>query len=155
MSIVEKVNLGATIISVIVTGISIWFSIRASKSAKSAEKIKDDVLEKIHVLDFKEIVDLYRSKMLEFRSKTRDSDWFKGREVSPIIDPFETALTKLNSIYPMIKSCNLQEKVNELLPLVRCFHTLKRTKITSAIQLMEDIDRELQKCLHEKVGSIN
>lgn len=145
MNLIDNMDQHLTLISIIVTAVSVVCTIVSIVAARSTSKIKKEIVDKVNVLNYKEIVELYQSRMLEFRSRTRQQDWYKGKDVSYIIDPFETALSKLNSIYPFLENSeNIQKNVNELLPLIRRFDTLSIKKVESAIQLMEEIDRELR-----------
>lgn len=117
MTDVEKFNLILTIVSILVTIISIGFSIWSFRSAKKSKEYKEQTLQLKDTFDLERLLGIFQAKSRNFQEKTREKNWYKGVDPNHIITPFKDVLSSFGSIYHLIGDADqkkLKQKVHEL-----------------------------------------
>lgn len=115
MTIIENVNFWLTIISIIVTLVSIGFSIWSFSSAKSAKRYKDDVVFIKDTVELKKLMTQFLIESSTFQTNTRCTDWYKGIDVNIVISPFSEVLRSFGSVYYLFDSVDeIRSKIHTL-----------------------------------------
>ena len=95
MITIDKLNM-------ILTGISIIYSCKASKSAKVARQYKEETLHLREVLDLENLSSKFLAESKYFLDKTRSKDWYRGIDVNYIISPFKEVLSSFGKLYHLV-----------------------------------------------------
>lgn len=149
MTDIDIFNIILTSISIVVTIISIILSIWAFRSAKKAKQYKEEVLQFRDVLNLEGLLSRFLIESKYFLDKTRDINWYKGVDVTPIISPFREVLFSFGKSYHLINNyIIIKDKVHELNEIVQNYdkaNSFQRSKANSFIMEIADI---LQQELH-------
>lgn len=140
-----------TIISIICTVVSIIFAIVSICQAKKAWQYKEEVINVKDAMEIKAISETYKDARLKFLQETRADDWYKGKDVNPIISPMESALARIDSVFPLMKdSVPLKDMVNEVSSVIRQFDKCTKTSKRKAYDTLGEIGQLLQDVLHSQ-----
>ena len=122
--------MGWTIASTVFTVISIICSIISFRNAKKARQYKDEVVVFNDTIEIKGVLETFKEVRLKFIQETRTDDWYKGKDVNPVISPLEGVLAKIAVVYPIMEDPSvLKEKVKAVsTEIVRFDNSAKSAK---------------------------
>lgn len=142
-----------TIISIISTVVSIIFAIVSICQAKKAWQYKEEVINVKDAMEIKAISETYKDARLKFLQETRADDWYKGKDVNPIISPMESALARIDSVFPLMKdSVPLKDMVNEVSSVIRQFDKSTKVSKRKTYDTLGEIGQILQDVLHSQTA---
>lgn len=133
MTITDNINFWLTIISIVVTVISIVCSIISFKSAKKAKRYKEETLKFKETLDLRSLLNQFMIESQNFQNRTRNLNWYKGKDANLVINPFNKVLLSFGEYY------HLMENVNEIKAKV---HSLQDV-IQPYIRFTKDVQKEI------------
>jgi hypothetical protein len=148
----DNLNLLLTIVSIIVTLISIVFSIWSFLSARKAEQYKEETLQLRDTFDLERLLGTFQSKSRTFQEMTREKSWYKGIDPNHIISPFKEVLSSFGRIYYLISEKDretLKKKVHDLDQIVFDYDKAKYTDKKKVNVLI----REITDILHNEIHS--
>lgn len=150
----DVVNFIVTIISILCTVISIKYSIKANRAAKEAQGIKKKLRLTLSTINLKEFVDSYNNAKQLFLKETRSEDWYKGKDVSSIITPFDETLAKYTLLDFTVCNENLKGKIRDLKNAIQEYDKVTSSRKKVIINLVEIIAEELGKTLNDQINNL-
>lgn len=147
----EVVNLIVTIVSIICTAVSIIYSIKATRAAKDAKNIKNQVRTTLYTISLKEFVDSYNYAKQIFLRETRSDEWFKGKDPNTVITPFDDVLSKYTSLDTTVCSEDIKAKIRELKKSIQDYYKISKKRKKELITLIEIIAEELGTTLNKNI----
>lgn len=148
----ENINLIVTIVSIICTVVSIFYSVKAIRAAKDAEHIKNQVKSTFYTIGLKEFADSYNYSKQIFLKETRGTEWFKGKDPNSVITPFDDVLSKYASLDSSVCDENLKEKIRALKKAIQDCYKVGPKKKKEIIDLAEIIAEELGAVVNENLN---
>lgn len=149
---IDNLNIILTGISILVTLVSIGFSIWAFNSAKKAEQYKEETLQLRDTFDLEGLLSRFQTESKYFFNNTRRKDWYKGIDINSIISPFKEVLSTFGRIYHLISEKDretLKKKVHDLDQIVFDYDKAKYTDKKKVNVLI----REITDILHNEIHS--
>ena len=156
MTIIDKVNLGLTVASIIVTIISIVCSVLSWHFAKKAKQYKEETLTFKESIDLLSLLSKFRNESQKFQDNTREIDWYKGQNANLIISPFNQVLLSFGNYYHLMKDAEeIKSKVHSLQKNIQAYSTFTSStqkKINRLIiEITELLQKEIQNITHAMV----
>lgn len=154
MTVIDKVNLGLTIISIFATLVSIGFSIWSFQSAKKAKQYKSDIINFKDTLDLKGFQSVFEMESNRYLMKTGEKNWYKGRDSNQVIAPFVQILLSFGKVKYIQNSDILQQKVRKLQELIQ-FDSTNLEKKRDINSLIFDINKILQNLVNDNISKVD
>ena len=146
---IDRLNIFLTIASIVVTLISIGFSIWAYRSAKKAEQYKSDVLKIKDSLTIEGLLSKFQTESKYFQNNTRDKNWYRGKDINSIISPFKDVLSAFGGSYHLISEPEiLRTKVRQLDSIVNTYDKATSDQKSLVNTLIMEITEILQSESH-------
>ena len=155
MTGIDKLNLVCTIISIVVTIVSMGFSIWACYSAKKAKRYREETLLLKDVFDLEGLLGRFQIESNLFLEKTRHRDWYKGTDANYIISPFKVTLSMFGRLYHLIENQEtLKGKVHELNIIIQTYDKATKAQKGQVTDLILEILDILQSEAHKNTKKI-
>lgn len=148
------VNFIVTIISILCTVISIIYSIKANRAAKEAQGIKKKLRLTLNTINLKEFVDSYNNAKQLFLKETRSEDWYKGKDISSIITPFDETLAKYTLLDSIICNETLKGRIRDLKNAIQEYDKVTPSRKKVIIKQMEIIAEEFGAALNDQINNL-
>ena len=150
----DIINLITTIISIIATGVSIYYSYQSSKEAKNAERYRNEAFLLKESMTLEEITGRFISESNHFIEATRKSDWYRGKDINAVITPLSNTLNAFGSIYHLLSDADIQSKVKTLHGNIQHYYNCKSDVRKETEAIIFDISTMLQQEINKGVKVI-
>ena len=152
---VDNLNIILTAISILVTLVSIGFSIWSFNSAKKAEQYKEETLQLRDTFDLEGLLSRFQTESKYFLNNTRRKDWYKGIDISSIISPFKEVLSTFGRLYHLVNDANtLRNKIHELNELIENYDKANSLQKRTANKLILEVIEILQQEVHNNARKV-
>lgn len=156
MTITDNINFWCTVVSIVVTLLSIGFSIWSFFSAKKAKQYKEETLLFKDTFELRSLLDQFILESRQYQNQTRELDWYKGRDVNAVINPFNSVLLSFGNLYHLMRNRNMiQSRVHKLQSLIQQYtqttRILQREINTNILEIIELLQDDTQKRMKEVI----
>lgn len=147
----DIINIIITVISIVATCVSIYYSWQSRKEAKNAERYKNEAFLLKESMTLEEITGRFISESNHFIEATRKSDWYRGKDVNVVISPLSNTLNAFGSIYHLLSDTDIQSKVKTLYGNIQHYYNAKSDERKETEALIFDISTMLQQEINKGV----